>query len=68
MVNSNVPNIDIEDIMDEYVSKETKRGLKEKEEEVIEMYMDDEDQPETIGETIKEVFDITDDFEQSGPC
>ena len=59
---------DTEDIIDEYVSKETKRTLKEKEEEEIEMYMDDEDQPETIGEMIKDVLDITDEFEQSGSC
>ena len=30
--------------------------------------MEDEDQPENIGEMIKDLLDITDDFEQSGPC
>ena len=32
------------------------------------MYIDDEDQPETNGEMIKDVLDIVDDFEQSGSC
>jgi hypothetical protein len=32
------------------------------------MYIDNEDQPETNGEMIKDVLDITDEFEQSGPC
>ena len=59
---------DMEDRLDKYVRKETKRIIKEKEEEEIEMYIDDEDQPETTGEMITDVMDITDDFEQSGSC
>jgi hypothetical protein len=63
-------NVDdeLEDTIDKHVRKETKRILKEKEEEEIEMYIDDEDQPETSGEMIKDVLDIVDDFEQSGSC
>ena len=59
---------DMEDRLDKYVRKETKRIIKEKEEEEIEMYIDDEDQPETTGEMITDVMDITDDFEQTGSC
>ena len=59
---------ELEDTIDKHVRKETKRILKEKEEEEIEMYIDDEDQPETSGEMIKDVLDIVDDFEQSGSC
>ena len=34
----------------------------------IEMDVEPENQPETIGEMIKYVLDITDEFEQSGSC
>jgi hypothetical protein len=59
---------DIEDIMDEYVSKEIKRVLKEKEKEEMEMDVDPEGQPQNIGEMIKDILDITDEFEHSGSC
>ena len=59
---------DMEDRLDKYVRKETKRILKEKEEEEMEMDMDDEDHPQNSGEMIRDVLDIVDDFEQSGPC
>ena len=57
---------ELEDKIDKHVRKETKRILKEKEKEEIEMDMDDEDQAKTTGEMIKDVMDITDEFEQSG--
>ena len=59
---------ELEDKIDEHVRKETKRILKEREKEEIEMDMDDEDHPKTTGEMIRDVMDITDEFEQSGSC
>ena len=34
----------------------------------MEMDVDPEDQPQTIGEMFKDVLDITDQFEHSGAC
>ena len=59
---------ELEDIIDKYVRKETKRILKEREKDEMEMDMDPEDHPQNSGEMIKDVLDITNEFEHSGPC
>ena len=59
---------ELEDIIDKYVRKETKRVLKEREKEEMEMDVDSEDQPQNNGEMFKDVLDITNEFEHSGPC
>ena len=59
---------ELEDIIDKYVRKETKRILKEKEKDEMEIDMDPEDHPQNSGELIKDVLDITNEFEHSGPC
>ena len=59
---------ELEDIIDKYVCKETKRILKEREKDEMEMDMDPEDHPQNSGEMIKDVLDITNEFEHSGPC
>jgi hypothetical protein len=70
----NAVDDDIVDIMDEYYSKGVNRVLKERENEEMEMDGDlwgepePEDQPQNIGKRVKDVLDITDAFEHSGPC
>ena len=59
---------ELEDKIDKYVRKETKRILKEKEKDEMEMDMDPEDHPRNSGEMFKDVLDITNEFEHSGPC
>ena len=59
---------ELENKIDKYVQKEAKRILKERENEEMEMDMDDEDHPQTRGEMFKDVLDITNEFENNGPC
>jgi len=59
---------ELENKIDKYVRKEAKRILKERENEEMEMDMDDEDHPRTRGEMFKDVLDITNEFENNGPC
>ena len=58
---------ELEDIIDKYVRKETKRILKEREKDEMEMDIDPEDHPQNSGEMFKDVLDITNEFEHSGP-
>ena len=59
---------ELEDKIDKYVRKEAKRILKEKEKDEMDMDTDPEDHPRTRGEMIKDVLDITNEFQHSGPC